>query len=294
VIIMWDEFKKPSFKFFGKSLERFVPYFESLKSDLPRANLRVTLREYVYIMFFVMFLMFLVELPFVVIITALLFNSAMLAFVFSFTIIIILELGIFFMFYTYPAYLANTRKKKIEAGLPFATTYMATIASSGAPPITMFKILGKFKEYGEISKEAAKIYRDVSVFGMDLKGAIRKTASRTPSSELKELFWGLETVISSGGNVSDYLHEKSKGFMVDYKRRLKQFSQTLSLLIEMYLTVVLVGSIFFVIMSALMSIFGGGETSSYMSALQFIIIFIGLPVVSLGFIGVLRVISPDV
>ena len=292
MIIMWEKFKKLSFRFFGKRLEPYVDRFDGMKVDIQHANIPLSVREYVYVMFFVMLLMFVIEMPFIVIISALVMKSALAALMFAFTATLVVEAGTFFMFYTYPSYTAKSRKRNIETSLSFATTYMATIASSGAPPSTMFKVLAKFKEYGEISKEAEKINRDVEAFGMDLVSAIRKTAARTPSSELKELLWGLDTVLTTGGNVGDYLHEKSKTFMSEYKRRLQRYSETLSLLIEVYLTVILVGSIFFVIMSALMSIFGGGESNLFMSFMQFVIIFIILPVVSTGFIVLIRMISP--
>ncbi|MBU3896387.1 MAG: type II secretion system F family protein [Nanoarchaeota archaeon] len=290
---MWNTFKRLSFKFFGRTLEPYIKHFDSIKGDLQHANIPLSLTEYVYAMFFILLLAFVIEFPFIVIIATLLFKDAIMAFIFSFTITIFLELGIFFLFYTHPSSVANYRKKNIESSISFATTYMSTIASSGAPPATMFKVLSKFKEYGEISREAEKINRDVEAFGMDLTSAIRKTAGRTPSPEFKELLWGLDTVLTTGGNVADFLHEKSKGFMAEYKRRLEQYSQTLSLLIEVYLTVILVGSIFFVIMSALMSIFGGSGNNLFMTFIQFMIIFVILPVVSIGFIFLIKTISPS-
>ena len=149
-----------------------------------------------------------------------------------------------------------------------------------------------FEEYGEVSKEFEKIYRDVEVFGMDLLGAIRKTASRTPSEELKELLWGLESILTSGSNVENYLREKSRLFIAEYRRRLEKYSDTLSLFIEVYLTVVLVGSVFFIIMTSLMSIIGGGS-NTFMVFLQFLVVFGILPVVSIGFIVLLKVVSPS-
>jgi flagellar protein FlaJ len=289
---MWKSIKNLAFKFFGRRLEPYVKHFESIKPDLQRADIGLSLTEYVYITFFVMLLVFIVEFPFIVIITTIVFQSAPVAFVFSFTATLLITLGTFFLFYTYPSLKSNKRKKNIDATLPFATTYMATVASSGAPPETMFKVLSQFKEYGEISKESAKIYRDIEAFGMDLVGAIRKTAGRTPSPQLKELLWGLDTVITTGGNLSDFLHNKSRVFLQEYRRKLQQFSQTLSLLIEVYLTVILVGSIFFVIMSALMSIFGGGEMNLFLNFAQFLVIFVLLPVVSIGFIALLKTMSP--
>ena len=289
---MWKTLKDLSFKFFGRSLEPIVGYFDSIKYDLLKSNLGLSLTEYIYAMVFGLLLLFMVEFPTVVVITSLVLKDAVMAFLFSFTITTIILLLVFFLFYTFPSMASGKRKKNIDATLPFGTTYLATIASSGAPPIAMFKILSQFKEYGELAVETGKINRDVEAFGMDLLGAIRKTASRTPSEELKELLWGMETVISSGGNLGDFLHEKSKGFIAEYKRRLEQYSKMLSLLIEVYLTVVLVGSIFFIIMTSLMSILGGGGGVN-MLFLQFVVIFIALPCASIGFIALLKAVSPS-
>ncbi len=291
--MMWDKLKKLSFRFFGRKLEPYVENFDSIKFDLQKSSLDLSLTEYVYIMFFVLLLTFIIEFPMVVIISSLAFADAMVSFIFSFTMNILILLGVFFAFYTYPSYESGKRRKNIDSTLPFATTYMATIASSGAPPTTMFRVISKFKEYGEVAKEAKKITRDVEAFGMDLVSSLRKTASRTPSKQLKELLWGLDNVLTSGGNLGDFLHERSRAFISEYRRSLEKYSQMLSLLIEVYLTVVLVGSIFFVIMSALMSIFGGGEMNLMLNFVQFLVVFVMLPFVSIGFIVLLRSLSPS-
>jgi flagellar protein FlaJ len=289
---IWKTLRDLSFKFFKHSLDPFVNLFESIKPDLLKADMGLTLLEYVYVMFFSILLFFIIEFPLVTIITSLILQDIILAVLFSFTLNVVIVLIVFFIFYTYPSMAAGRRKKDIEASIPFATTYMATIANSGAPPITMFKVISQFEEYGEVSKEAEKIYRDVEAFGMDLVGAIRKTADKTPSEELKELLWGLDTVLTSGGNISDFLHEKSRLFIAEYGRKLQQYSRTLSLLIEIYLTLILVGSVFFIIITALMSILGGGGMGSYLFFIQFLVIFIVLPFVSIGFILLIKSIAP--
>jgi len=289
---IWKTLRDLSFKFFKHSLDPFVDLFESIKPDLLKADMGLTLVEYVYVMFFSILIFFIIEFPLVTIITSIILQDIIIAILFSFTLNIVIVLIVFFIFYTYPSITAGKRKKDIESALPFATTYMATVANSGAPTVTMFKVISQFEEYGEVSKEVEKIYRDVEVFGMDLVGAIRKTANRTPSEELKELLWGLDTVLTSGGNISDFLHEKSRLFIAEYGRKLQQYSRTLSILIEIYLTLILVGSVFFIIITALMSILGGGGMGSYLSFIQFLVIFIVLPFVSVGFIFLIKSIAP--
>ncbi|MHA1874696.1 MAG: hypothetical protein ACTSVB_11340, partial [Candidatus Heimdallarchaeaceae archaeon] len=146
---LWKIIKNLSFKFFGRSLEPFVGFFESIKPDLIKSNLGLSLTEYVYVIFFTMLVTFIIEFPLLVLIMSILLKDAAIAFLFSFTLTIIILLLIFFLFYTYPSMISKKRRKDIETSLPFATTYMGTVASSGAPPATMFKVLAEFKEYGE-------------------------------------------------------------------------------------------------------------------------------------------------
>ncbi len=288
---MWNSLKDPSFKLFGKSLEPYVDNFSSIKPDLEMSNIPLSLVEYVYVIMFVPLIIFAVEFPMLAFIVAVLTQNMLVSFLLSFTITIFISLVAFFVFYSYPSMIASKRKKDIDGALPFATTYLATVAGSRAPPITMFKVLSEFYEYGEIAKEARKIYRDVTIFGMDLMAAMRKTASRTPSAQLKELLWGMSNVMSTGSDMSAFLREKSKGFMQEYRRSLERFSEKLSMFIEIYLTVLILGSIFFVILSSIMSIFNS-EMGLMLSFLQFMIIFLVMPAVSAGFMVALKSISP--
>ncbi len=289
---MWDTLKNASFKLFGKSLEPYVDYFSSIESDLHMSGISLSLAEYVHAIIFASLLIFMAEFPLLAFIISFFTQNMLIAFFLSFTITVFISLTLFFIFYSYPSMLSAMRRKKIDDALPFATTYLATVAGSRAPPLTMFKVLSQFGEYGEISKEAKKIYRDVAVFGMDILAAMRKTASRTPSAEMKELLWGMSNVLSTGSDMPTFLREKSKGFMQDYRRNLEEFSQRLSILIEIYLTVLIVGSIFFVILSSIMSFFSS-DMSLILSFLQFMIIFLVMPAVSAGFIILLKAISPS-
>lgn len=289
---LWDSLKNASFRLFGKSLEPYVDYFSSIKPDLEMSNISLSLTEYVYVILFVPFIIFATEFPLLALILSILTRNMLVSFFLSFTLTIFISLLAFFIFYSYPSMISARRKKDIHGALPFATAYLATVAGSRAPPLTMFKVLSQFKEYGEIANEAKKIYRDVSVFGMDLTAAIRKTASRTPSVQLKELLWGMTNVMTTGSDMPTFLREKSKSFMQEYRRGLEAFSQKLSMAIEIYLTVLIVGSIFFVILSSIMSLFSS-DMSLFLSFAQFAVIFLVMPAVSGGFIMLLKSISPS-
>ncbi len=287
---MWEDFKKISFKIFGTSLEPLVEYFEGIRPDLEKSDIPLSLTEYVYVMIFATLLTFVIEFPMLSFIGGLFLRPAF-AFFLSFTTSLIISSGVFFFLYSYPTFVTQKRAKEIDASLPFVTIYLSSITASGIPPTTMFKILSGFREYKEVAREASKIYRDIEFFGMNLEQAIRKAAMRTPSKEFKEMLLGLITVLSSGSDLSRYFKEKSREFMEEYRRRLENYSRVLSLMIEIYLTLIILGSIFFLIMSVIMAIFSAGS-SYFLLIVQFLIVFLILPFVSLGFIVMVRALSP--
>lgn len=289
-----EEYKKLSYKFLSPKLENKMTYFESLTIDMKKAGMKTSLLEYMSTSIMTSFLVFLLEFPMVFIITLFIPNfSVIMGFVFSFSISIVFSVGIFFFFYMYPSISASSRKKKIDFALPFATLYIATVSGGNAPPKAMFKILSKFEEYGEITKEAKEITRNVEIFGMSVAEAIRRAADKSPSEDFKELLWGIDTTLSSGGDLSGYLHGKARAFIQNYKRMMKEYAQRVSMLLEIYVTLIVVGSIFFVVVSSMMSAFGSGMMDMIVIA-QFFVIFLGLPIISIVFIIVLKYTSPKV
>ena len=163
------------------------------------------------------------------------------------------------------------------------------MASSRVEPVYLFKTIGGFKEYGEVAEEANMIVRDVEVFGMTISTAIKNQARRTSSKDFSELLWGMNTIIISGGDLTSYLKQKAESYMNDYRRRIRKYSQDLSLFVEIYLTLIITGSIFFVVLSSIISTVGGGLATI---GIQSFVVFILLPVLSVGFIFVIKAISP--
>jgi archaellum biogenesis protein FlaJ (TadC family) len=128
---------------------------------------------------------------------------------------------------------------------------------------------------------------------MDPQEALRRAADRAPSREFKELMWGMNHSMSSGGSLRAFLRERSDRLMDDYRRRVEDFAEQLSLLVEMYITVVIVGSIVFTSMSVVLSSFSqGGIGAGTIVAIQVLSVFIGLPLVSIMFILLVSGLAP--
>jgi archaeal flagellar protein FlaJ len=191
--------------------------------------------------------------------------------------------------YMYPGMRTSDIKKNIMNNLPFSTIYLTTLSGSGMNSFQMFKILSHFEEFGEVSKEAKRIVRDVDVLGNDMATALEKAAERTPSTQLREMLWGMRSTVTTGGDMNNFLMEKSRSYMGDYRRFLDKFVDQLSILMEVYITAVVVGSIFFIIMGTILGLMGGGQPL----VLVRMLIYIGIPIMSVMFMILIAGMSPE-
>ena len=279
---------KLCYRTFGGISRSFRSYFLDLRNDLQKAGMNYTLDEYMSTALFTSTITFVIENITLAFIFGFLFDLLASLFL-AFTLSLTMSGLLFFLFYSYPSTVAGSKNSKIKKALPFFVSYLNTIASAKLSPSTLFKTVSKFKEYGEISNEADNIARDIDLFGMTFSSAIKKQAKKTPSKEFKELLWGINTMIASGGDLSFYLKQKSEEFMNDYRRSIRKYSQDLSLFVEVYLTLVITGSIFFIVLSSVITTVTPGMDTVL---LQVFVVLILLPMLSIGFIVIIKSISP--
>ncbi len=277
-----------SYKFFGGLSKSIRPYFIEMRDDLKKANINYTLEEYLSISLFTTVVTFIMETLILSFLFGL-FMNPIISVILGITMALTISGLLFFLFYSYPTAASKGRDRKIRKVLPFTVSYMSTIASSNVPPISVFKTISQFKEYGELTKEAESIVRDVEFFGMTTSAAIKKQAKLTPSNDLKELLYGINTMMMTGGNLGTFLKEKGDEYMNDYRRRIRKYSQDLSLYVEMYLTLIITGSIFFIVLSSIISTISAGLGTILV---QTMVVFILLPFISVAFIVLIRAADP--
>jgi flagellar protein FlaJ len=123
---------------------------------------------------------------------------------------------------------------------------------------------------------------------MDINTALQRAAVRSPSTKFAELLWGMVSILTTGGNLESYLRGRTKTAMAQYRRALNDYAKTIALYTEIYITLIIVGSLFFIILLAIISPLVGGNTLF----LQTFLVFFFIPLVSVGFIMVLKGASP--
>ncbi len=291
-------FKKTAFKLFGELLQPYLGYFDSIKTNLKKAGMKTPIQEYISVMSFYALLGFIIS-----IISCSVFVSLGLVSVsrtvsssdvfYSYTLSIIISFitagSIFAFGLYYPTMKSKTLKSKIERALPFTIFYMATSAASGIKPVEIFNMLAQ--RGGIIGKEAERIYNDVNTLGMNLHDAIQKAAVRTPSPQFADILWNMSTIITTGGDLDRYLSGKTKSFMAQYRRNLDNYAKQIAFYTEIYTTLVIVGSLFFIVLISIMSPMVGG--SQFALLIQTFLVFFFIPAVSVGFIVLLKGISPS-
>ena len=277
--------------YLGEYIEPHLTLFSDLKKDLKKSGMKKTLIEYLSTTVLTCAILFVVELP----ILSLIFSLLGLGFLFSLfmaTTASILICALFFiLFVNYPKFVINDKAKSIDKSLPFAGIYLSTIASSQLPPHKIFDIFSRFEEYGELTREMKRIVTDMEMFGLNVYDSLAKAVDRTPSKDLRDLFWTIISTLKAGGDLPTYLFEKSKSFLDDYRRKLNEFAQSLSVYLEVYLTALVLGTIFFIILTSVMSGFTGGVASDILYV-QFFLIFFFIPLISAAFIILIKAASP--
>ncbi|MEF8880496.1 MAG: type II secretion system F family protein [Candidatus Nanohaloarchaea archaeon] len=287
---MLEEYANFCYRIIGGYALYLLEYFESLRPQLSKADVEISLPEYISMILFSSIA--------VGISTSIVFGTmftislGLPGVIFGFSLGIMSAFVTAAGFYVFPGVMIKSRASKIRDTIPFATMYLSTLAGTGTSLPEIFENLAEVDEYGEVSKEAEKIHRDIETFGMDVSESLERAANRTPSQDFKELMWGINHVITTGGSLREFLKQRSEKLMEDYQRRIEEFSEQLSLLVEMYITLIIVGSIIFTSMSAVMSSFSSQMSPQFIVNLQVISIFFGLPVISMMFIILVDGMSP--
>ena len=283
-----------AYQVIGGRTTRFLPLFKDLDVNLRKSGIKVHFKAYVS----------------TVVLTALLLSISVLTlvpvllfFVFKLSLLSSLLFGIgasllagaltVIGFYFYPIYRADSLKRTLEDGLPFTAGYMSILAGAGVLPDFIFRSLAQVDASLAVSNEARAIVRDVELFGFDVISALEAASQRTPSERFKELLEGFIATIHSGGSLVKYLRNRSRQYMKLKRIALRRFSDTLTVLAEFYVTLMVAGSLIFVVMLSVMAMLGGGGSGLLDSRLLLnLLTYIGLPIGSVVFLIVLDTISP--
>jgi len=276
---------KIAVRLLGDMLRPHMDSFEELRLNLRKGRMGITTIEYVCTMFLVALIVFIVTViacPLMLVIAGV---DAGFAYTFGVMVSFMVCAGVILLCYYFPNMRMGEYRKKIDVSLPFVSFCMTASASAGINPVDIFKVIAKRKSV--LGDEAKKIYTNVRTLGCSLPEVLQRSAMNSPSPDFADLLWGMMTVMTSGGSMESYLHVKTETLMNKYRRLLEDYANAISLYTELYITLIIVGSLFFIIMSAIMGPMTAGAGSGNL-VLETFLVFLLIPLVSMGFIVLLK------
>ncbi|MBE0517331.1 MAG: type II secretion system F family protein [Methanophagales archaeon] len=193
------------------------------------------------------------------------------------------------VFYLYPSSRAGDRRREIDRMMPHAVHFMYALSKSGVGILNMIKSLANHVDtYGEIGKEMDFVVRNVDYFGKDLRRSLIELSETTPSHILRGFISGILTVIESGGDIQIFLVEKVEQYTEHARVEQKGFLETLGLLAEVYITIIVAAPLFFIIVQIIMLAMGSGSMTMIYG-----IVYVMIPLGSAMFIFMIYVITPS-
>lgn len=285
------EYSHFSFRLLGRTAQPFFRYFEDLKPKLLKAGLKITLRGYVSLVILVSALALMAPLI-ASLALGLLFRAA-----FAGILLLGVALGLlswaltFIVLYMYPSIKAGSRGRRIEEELPYVVSHMAVLATAGVPPERIFRSVA-VADGALVGEEMTDVVRDVDILGKDIITALGAAGDRSSSREFSEISEGLVATVVSGGNIRRYLYDKAKSLMELRKIRAKELSDTLSIVGESYVTMLIVFPLVVMIMFTVMASISSTLAGFNILMLMYLLAYILIPLMSLAMIILLDAVIP--
>lgn len=220
------------------------------------------------------------------IMVATIFRNVLYVFI-SFLLALIALAGFLFV----PRVLKKSRKNDIEDNIHYALNHMAISASSGLPPIEMFRSIMVREEYGEISKESRKIVRRTETMGDSIDEAIEKTVIYSPSEKFSEIMSGINYTVRGGGDLRQFLDNKSDESLKEFESEWEQAIEKLGMFSEIYTIIGIVFPIVGIIMLSVLATVGGVPIDA--GLMIKVLVFGLLPFLNISFLLLLEIIIPN-
>jgi len=266
-----------SFRIFGRAAPFLLRHVVEFKDYLERAKIKIYPETYVSLMLFVSVL----TIPVTLISIIVLYFFAFLPAIFLVPFPIYVMIGFFLI----PLSKAGERASNLEREMPFAAAYISVMASGGIAPYTSFKRLAEVELMPAMRSEAREIIKDVEIFGIDPLTAIENAAKRNPLDIFKDFLAGYASTVIIGGDIGHFLERKAEDIFKIRAMRVKAAAERLGMLLETFITVMVLMSMCFFILFAVESmpgVSGGGGVSMQSGIILYTYIF--TPMLSLVFI----------
>ncbi len=289
--IKLSPFQDLAWRTMGKRAKTKTALLQQLEESLLKAHMKIRPEEYLAYVLMATLVTAVVGVVIAIVVGVLIFGlmdvNIMLRIMVSVAAILLLPIMTYFLLLGSPGSKAKSRSRDIDKRIAAAMSFISAMASADVNIDVIFKELSRQKVYGEIAHESAWITRDTELLGSDILSAIKKAARRSPSAKFQDFLQGVITTSTSGGQLKPYFLLKAEEFQKENKLALKSQMETLGMLAESFVTVVVAFPLFLVLILAIMAIVGGGGDPDFMVMMLYLIVLGMIPVSQFGFVFVI-------
>jgi len=289
----WQEL---AWRTFGGFVQGHYKENQDLEDNLMKAHIKLRPEEYLAVAWMNTTIVAVVSvvMAFVLTLLLLLLNFSIVLVIVLFAVIAIVpallaymvHFGLSGLYRGRPAGVAKKRGKLVDKKITGAMSFISAMASADVPVDVIFKELSKQTVYGEVAKEAEWVTRDTELLGLDILTAIRHGSMRSPSAKFHDFLQGVVTTSTSGGQLKPYFLMKAEQFEKEDRLEMRKRMETLGMLAESFVTVVVAFPLFLVVIMAIMALISKSG-SGFVIELLYVVVGLMIPICQFGFIFVI-------
>jgi flagellar protein FlaJ len=182
----------------------------------------------------------------------------------------------------------GSRERQIDVLLPDTVAYMYALSIGGMNQLEIMQAVADSEDvYGEVALEFQTVLNETEYFDVDYRTAIQHRAAETPSDKLAQFFTDMLSILSSGGDLTSFLDDKTDKHLRHAKEDQEDMIEMLEIFGEMYLNLSLL-PLLLLILITIMQLMGGASEMMLM-----MVIYVVIPMIGIGFMVLMSTVLPD-
>jgi flagellar protein FlaJ len=195
-------------------------------------------------------------------------------------IMVVVPLAVMGFGMAYPGLKASSRLSGIKSEIPYAFMYISVMVSGGLDPYVALLRIRNVKLLPKLQEEMGRIQASVLASGIDPITAMERAAKVVNLRDYKELLLGYASAVRTGGDVYHYLYQQTVNMFKKLETDVKAVGENLSLVMETYIIVAVLGTLCFYMFFVVSMGIGEGVGMGMSSESFFLFAFIILPLMS--------------
>lgn len=195
------------------------------------------------------------------------------------TLIVLVVYTLLFLLFSlyYPVYRRYSRGVSIESRLPYTIAYFAALAASGMGLESIIERVAAVEEVKATRRELELFLTEVRLLGLDVLSALDRRSRESPSILLSLFFSGLRDAYITAGNLYEYAAFMAQRLLEMKRNELRRIVNSISMVAEMYVTLMVAAPLMFVVMLAVIAMMGGAVGGLPPQLIIALLLVVGIP-----------------